>query len=200
MKQGFSLVEMLVVVAIVMVLAGLLLPAVVSSRREGYKASDIERMHQIAVAGILYSNDYSEFPTRVEQLVELGMIDKGLCRLAMDPYPQGMENYFLTGPNEPGFLARTAPAYPESLITPGDFGTRRTFASEIIRYSNPGWAISATQGIPNTSGSRFWGPRYQRVGDDGSVTTRPLPERNEIHQGRTVQAVHFVDFFCDRKQ
>ncbi len=68
-RAAFTLVELLVVVAIVAVLAAVLLPVYSAARAASSKAIGAHSLHVLATAGILYLNDnnhqfwaYSQFP------------------------------------------------------------------------------------------------------------------------------------------
>jgi prepilin-type N-terminal cleavage/methylation domain-containing protein/prepilin-type processing-associated H-X9-DG protein len=65
-RRGFTLVELLVVVAVMAVLAGLLLPALGRARRAGSGARCVSNLHQYALAAHLYWDDSNgrAFPER----------------------------------------------------------------------------------------------------------------------------------------
>ena len=62
-RQGFTLVELLVVVAIIGVLAGLLLPAVQASREAARRQDCLNRIRQIGVAMHNYESARGRFPS-----------------------------------------------------------------------------------------------------------------------------------------
>src|SRR5262245_16256164 len=60
-KSGFTLVEMLIVIAVIGTLVALLLPAIQSARASAQKTSCANRLHQIGVAMTLYCDNNAGF-------------------------------------------------------------------------------------------------------------------------------------------
>jgi prepilin-type N-terminal cleavage/methylation domain-containing protein/prepilin-type processing-associated H-X9-DG protein len=60
-KLGFTLVEMLVVMAILTILAGMLLPALISAREKGRRTVCLNNLKQIGYQIRLYSSDNAEY-------------------------------------------------------------------------------------------------------------------------------------------
>lgn len=58
MKKGFTLMEMLVVVAILVILAALLFPVLRKAIEAGQKVGCMSRLRQIGLASRLYADDY----------------------------------------------------------------------------------------------------------------------------------------------
>src|SRR5277367_3834619 len=54
MRRGFTLVELLVVLAVIAILAGLLLPALVGAKEGGKSAACLNNLHQMGIALQLY--------------------------------------------------------------------------------------------------------------------------------------------------
>ncbi|GEM_PF-1194924 len=57
-QSGFTLVELLVVISIIALLAGLATPALQRARREGFKVADVNNLKQIGTSIKLFANDY----------------------------------------------------------------------------------------------------------------------------------------------
>ena len=62
-RQGFTLVEILIVLAIICVLTGLVLPVFSSVRRNARLSSCASNLHQIAIGLRMYQQDWDRLPT-----------------------------------------------------------------------------------------------------------------------------------------
>jgi prepilin-type N-terminal cleavage/methylation domain-containing protein/prepilin-type processing-associated H-X9-DG protein len=60
MKRGFTLIELLVVIAIIAILAAILFPVFAQAREAARKTTCLSNVKQLALAHIMYSNDYDE--------------------------------------------------------------------------------------------------------------------------------------------
>ena len=62
-QRGFTLIELLVVIAIIAILAAILFPVFAKAREKARQASCLSNIKQIALAGLMYLQDYDEkFP------------------------------------------------------------------------------------------------------------------------------------------
>ena len=75
-RRAFTLVEILVVLAIIGILAGLLFPVFSRVRANSYKASCISNLHQLGLATQMYQQDYQcekiapNVPLRVDPIIQ----------------------------------------------------------------------------------------------------------------------------------
>jgi prepilin-type N-terminal cleavage/methylation domain-containing protein/prepilin-type processing-associated H-X9-DG protein len=59
-KRGFTLIEIVVVMAIIVVLASLLLPVFTSSKQAAYKTAALTQMRQLGIASTLYQGEWDD--------------------------------------------------------------------------------------------------------------------------------------------
>lgn len=61
-RQGFTLVELLVVISIIAVLMSIMMPALGMARSQGRSTVCLSNVRRIGVAGLMYANEYGAFP------------------------------------------------------------------------------------------------------------------------------------------
>ena len=61
-RNGFTLVELLVVISIIAIIAGLVVPALLGGREEAWKAQCTNNLRQIGIAAMAYASKKYEFP------------------------------------------------------------------------------------------------------------------------------------------
>lgn len=82
--RGFTLIEVLVVIAIIAILAAILFPVLSTAQANGRKTSCMSNIHDIQVAVKLYKLDHNRYPPTL-----LGYVETGDKSIATFPYFDG---------------------------------------------------------------------------------------------------------------
>jgi prepilin-type N-terminal cleavage/methylation domain-containing protein len=60
MRRAFTLIEIIVVMAIICVLAALLMPVFIASKQAAFKAAALSEMRQLGMASIMYQGEWDD--------------------------------------------------------------------------------------------------------------------------------------------
>lgn len=86
--RAFTLIELLIVIAIIALLVALLLPAFQQARKKSYESVCTSNLRQFYVAFSLYSEDYGDAPKYQSWLLPY-IKDKRILHCPMDHYKRG---------------------------------------------------------------------------------------------------------------
>ena len=186
LSRGFTLVELLVVVAIVAILASLLLPALARAKERGRRAVCLNNLSQLLKSCTMYAmdNDDKFFGAR-----------QGSVQIALDPLEQkaasaaGLFGSIWTCPNRPGF-----PVYEASndqwLIGYQYFGG-------ITNWNTPRGVLPSRSPVKLSSSNPFWvlaadaTMKVERKWGGGSEMFANMPpHQNSRHQPEGGNQVH----------
>jgi prepilin-type N-terminal cleavage/methylation domain-containing protein len=155
-SRGFSLIELLIVVVITGILAGIALPNLVTSRRSANEASAISSLKTIsnAQAAYLFSFGAGQYGSLL-QLKNAALIDPQIGTAPNRKHRYLFELDLVTGTSTaaPGFNARARPQQHTNVDLLGGAGTRDFGTNEsgiIYQTSNATMVtFNATTRVPN---------------------------------------------------
>ena len=112
-RQGFSLIELLVVVAVIAILAAMLMPAILRSLRSATASACTSNLKQLHAGILMYVKDFDLLPAAGDgswrrwynHIEELYLTDVNIFACPGNksvPYGYGLNYRFYQGPNIPG--------------------------------------------------------------------------------------------------
>lgn len=159
-RQNFTLIELLIVIAIIAILAGILLPALNKARQSALNISCVNNLKQLSYAEAGYEGDYQYMTPGLSWNDSLH--GKGVWYELLGPYAQPL--FQRKGADFEGIFC--APLCPLSYLAEGrtdvdkDGGKWTVAASSSSGYAKPNhWGL-------------FW--------DDGMSASRPMLKRNRV--------------------
>jgi prepilin-type N-terminal cleavage/methylation domain-containing protein len=199
-SRGFSLVELLVVLAIIAILASLLLPALARAKERGRRAVCLSNLSQLLKACTMYAmdNDDKFFPAR-----------QGAVQIALDPIEQraaanaGLFGTIWTCPNRPSFPVYEA-GYDQWLIGYQYFGG-------ITNWNTPRGLLPSRSPVKLTSADPNWvlaadaTMKVQKVWGGGSQMFANMPAHqdskkqpeggNQVHMDGSARWIPFENMY-----
>lgn len=91
-RRGMTLVEVMVVSAIIATLLAIVAPALHRARISALQTDDVSRLRQLAVAQGLYIEEYGIAPVRAWEIELSGLAPSNLMASPLDPTPEGYSN------------------------------------------------------------------------------------------------------------
>lgn len=194
--RGFTLVELLVSLAIIAALAGLTFGATVSAKRNAHLSSNAVRLRQIGVALELYAQDHGAMPLRSLQVIadEKYLKDDRLLKSPLETYSEGYANHLdkcLTGSTLFGGNRVQSDIHP---FVP--WRDEPSVYEHMKQWNdNPGLVADLSLGVKASNDCFFeFTGTFHRLQGDLSVVVRNRKYRDD---GPGSYGINMQDFFID---
>ena len=145
-QKGFSLIELLIVVAIILIIAAIAIPNLLRSKMAANEASAVGSLRTINTASVAYSTTYGQYPTNLSNLQTNGAVSSTAADLIDTVLGGGTKSgYNFTYTSASPYSNYTIIAMPVSSST-GQSGFF-TDQSGVIRKNTGGTATTASTPI-----------------------------------------------------
>ncbi|MDX2065086.1 MAG: type II secretion system protein [Fimbriimonadaceae bacterium] len=196
MKRGFSLVEVLIVVAVLIAVFALLLPVLSEAKDRAKHSESIAELRQLAVAASIYADDRIEVPPSAGVLIDAGLIPVAVANNSNDRSAKGIateyrENRFPAASN------RHRTSYISIRDAVGEPILRQVYEERMA-----GAFIDVTYTRPITPGSKPLAVEgaYYRVLADTAVVRRTVPWQLLPGKSTKERLVRSPWFFSDERK
>jgi len=152
---AFTLIEILTVIAISVVVAAVLFPALFAAKRRGLETCDVQQLRQIGFASLLYRESQGGDPPYWNVLADSQGLPTELADTRLDPEPRGMLNKWYFAGNGPVVAESLVPLqHRVSALLTSEFAP--IFRTETLRNilrddaRNPGLVVEMSGQLPKS--------------------------------------------------
>lgn len=142
-RRGYTLIEILVVLGILVVLFAVLLPVLISAKDRSKSARALSDLHQLGLAANLYHEQKERWPLGTPDLVNAGLAPSTLAVSVRDPSPRGQANDLVLGfAHDSNLYKGRETSYRRTYVGLYDYGhAYRDFERHIENQPAAGWLV-----------------------------------------------------------
>lgn len=173
--NGFTLIELIVVIAIISLLVALLLPALSRARKAAYGVECLGRERQLAVAAFAYHADHGYYPVNSRTHLGPGIPSMDFIK-QLGPYthpgqPQydRHENTIWTPPNTARVNFYLCPGGEYYPVSPGNMSEVRKRALYLTDRRVTNYVVNPFFGYRNFTSPEFYGPKKEVIDPNSNV-------------------------------
>jgi type IV pilus assembly protein PilA len=143
-QQGFSLIELLIVVAIILIIAAIAIPNLLRSKMAANEASAVGSMRTINTASVAFSTSYGMYETNLSNLATGSSVSSATADLVDSVLASGTKSgytfSYTAGTNNLSYTLTGSP------VVPGTTGQRYFYTDQsgVIRVDPAATATSAS--------------------------------------------------------
>lgn len=198
-RKGVTLVEVLIVVAVIAVVAAIILPVIARSRDRAVVVNDISNLRQIGMAAEMYQSDFGKWPDGLAPLIGPDYInDDRILRSPHDTYKEGASRRLS---RLLGFPERELdPSLPPvTYVSYKEAGIMLWYYDENLRSQNmSGWLINPVKFKLDAERGPYLVGSFERLLWDGSVQVRHIETVRGINSDGYEFAIEpTYSLFCD---
>jgi prepilin-type N-terminal cleavage/methylation domain-containing protein len=198
-KRGFTLIEVLVVIGILLLLMALVLPAVTRAKQGVKAANDISNLRQLGQAAAIYQDQTGQLPLGAAVLVEAKLVPSLICAAMNDSSARGIANLFAEhhAAVAPEYRAVVTP-YKNSFLGLRELMTPKDKLDEQFEGgSAQGWLVDLSEAVPSEPYGLWWSGNYRRLLNDGAVQRKHTVTTAVKVDGQVQPAHLIITLFAD---
>ncbi len=197
-KRAYSLVEILIVIAVILIVAAIIVPLLSRAKQNANQTTAISNLHQLGLAANLYHQDVGEYAISVRQLVQGGYADKTLASSPFDKVPDGWANQFAKQVEHQRTAMEKPSPFRLTFMSMKGFGFGLSHLRSWEDKENPGWLVDPTIGKLQAGSAPWpWEGSYMRLCLDSAVVRRQEPWKAWTYRGRPATRISMPDLFHD---
>ena len=130
-KKGFSIIELLVVISIIAVIAGVLLPALRRARLMAWRTACASNLHQVAIGLISYLDDNNQIMPPASEKPSLKLDDKKSIAEILNPILRDPEVFLCPGDSGRILWQAEGSSYAYNSLMGGQTVSRSFFSTKL---------------------------------------------------------------------